>query len=392
MTTGSLVKRALTVAVAFVVLLLVLGQLLGQPILLGYVATGSMEPTMDAGDGFVAIPSAVAGSPSEGDVVVFNARELHDGGLTTHRIVDETDEGYVTKGDSNPFTDQDGGEPPVTEGQIVAVAWQVNGEVVSIPHLGTAIMGVQGVMESGYDLLTAPLGVTTAFEAENAGAIMIALGIAMLGFGLLVERVGPHRRDTTRSTARENVYAFWTTIGLVLLVLVTLATAAMVIPSGTYEYGLVSTDDPTDDPQVLAPGASTDLPRTVDNAGYVPIVVVHEAESSGVDAEPDRQVVGPRDSGETTISLTAPETTGEYARHVGEHRYLAVLPPSVLVWLHGVHPLAAITAVNAVIVGVTVVAVLVLFGSGDFRIRRPGGHVPLWTRLQRKLRRLRRDD
>jgi signal peptidase I len=105
MTATGLLKRALPVAVAAVVLLFVLGQLPGQPILLSYVATGSMEPTMDAGDGFVAVPSAVTGPPSEGDVVVFDARELHDGGLTTHRVVDETDEGDVTKGDANPFTD-----------------------------------------------------------------------------------------------------------------------------------------------------------------------------------------------------------------------------------------------------------------------------------------------
>jgi len=92
MTTASLLKRGLGFGLALVV-----GpdrrQLLGQPILLGYVATGSMEPTMDAGDGFVSVPSAVTGDVEEGDVVVYQARELHDGGLTTHRVVGETEEG-----------------------------------------------------------------------------------------------------------------------------------------------------------------------------------------------------------------------------------------------------------------------------------------------------------
>src|SRR6056297_3527746 len=143
MTASTIVSRALGYAAALFVILLLVGQLLGQPILLGYVATGSMEPTMDAGDGFVAIPSAVSGDVEEGDVVVFQARELHDGGLTTHRVVDETEGGYVTKGDANPFTDQDGGEPPVTDGQIVANALQIEGTVVTIPHLGTVVMGIQ---------------------------------------------------------------------------------------------------------------------------------------------------------------------------------------------------------------------------------------------------------
>ncbi|TYL38350.1 S26 family signal peptidase [Natronococcus pandeyae] len=389
MTAAGLVRRGIAAVAVLAVLLLILGQVLGQPILLGYVATGSMEPAMDAGDGFVAVPSAVTGSPSEGDVVVFDARELHDGGLTTHRVVGETDEGYVTKGDANPFTDQDGGEPPVRDGQIVAVAWQINGEAVTIPHLGTAIMGVHGAMESGYGLFASALGLTTALEGDNLGAMLVALGVALFGVGFLLDHGGPHRRDTTRSTSRENVYAFWGTLALVLFLVVGLATAAMVVPAGTYEYAVVSTESPTDDPQVLAPGGTSELTRAVDNAGYVPVVVVHEAESGGIEADPGWQTVGPRDSGETALSLSAPESTGEYTRHVGEHRYLAVLPPSVLVWLHGVHPLAAIAAVDLVVVGVVVGATLLLFGRGDFRIRTAGNHVPFSTRMRRRLRRWR---
>ncbi len=386
MTAADLLKRGLGFVVALVVILLLVGQLLGQPILLGYVATGSMEPTMDAGDGFVAIPSVVAGDVEEGDVVVYQARDLHDGGLTTHRVVRETDDGYITKGDANPFTDQDGGEPPVQDGQIVAEALQIRGTVVTIPHLGAAVMAIQGIAERAYGTVAPIVGVTTAATSNSLGSMLVAVGVALLGFGTVLERLGPQHRETTRRCSRENVIAFWTALGLVLLVFVTFATAAMVVPSGTYEYGLVSTESPGDDPQVVAPGATAELTRTVDNAGYLPVVVVHDAESGGIEATPEWQTVGVRGSGETTVQLFAPEQTGEYTRHLGEYRYLAVLPPQVLVWLHGVHPLAAIAAVNGVIVGLSVALILVIFGSGDIRFRTPGDHVPLSTRLQRKLR------
>ncbi|QSX00381.1 signal peptidase I [Haloterrigena alkaliphila] len=389
MTEATLLKRALGLGVALVVVLLLVGQLLGQPILLGYVATGSMEPALEAGDGFVAIPSVAAGEVEEGDVVVFEARELHGGGLTTHRVVGETDEGYVTKGDANPFTDQDGGEPHVTKGQIVATALQVNGDVVTIPGLGTAVMGIQSVAKSAYGTIAPVFGLTTTAGSEGIGALLVALGVALLGFGALLERVGPGRRETHRSRSRENVIAFWTALGLVLLVFVTFATAAMVIPSGTTEYGLVSTNSPTDDPQVLAPGETGELERTVDNTGYLPIVTVHEVRSNNVAVEPGSQTVGIRSSGTATVSLTAPEATGEYTRHVGEYRYLTVLPPSVLVSLHGLHPLAAIAAVNGVIVGLAVAIVLLVFGHTDLRFRSAGDHVPLSTRLERKLRKWR---
>ncbi len=315
MTAVGLAKRGLGLVLVLAVLLLVVGQLLGQPILLGYVATGSMEPTIDTGDGFVAIPSLVAGDVEEGDVVVYQARTLHDGGLTTHRVVGETEEGYVTKGDANPFTDQDGGEPHVTEGQIVAEVWQPGGTVVTIPQLGTAVLAIQGVAASAAGVVASVFGLAT-MSGNGLGALMVAIGVALLGFGTLFDRLGPSKRETRRSRSRENVIAFWTALGLVLLVFVTFATAAMVVPSGTTEYELVSSESPDDNPQIVAPGETATLTRTVDNSGYLPIVVVHEAESRSISADPARQTVGIRDSGETTVSLSAPEETGEYTRHL----------------------------------------------------------------------------
>ncbi|SEH13205.1 signal peptidase, endoplasmic reticulum-type [Natronorubrum sediminis] len=386
MTTRTILKRVLGGVVALVIVLLLVGQLLGQPILLGYVATGSMEPTMDAGDGFVSVPSAVTGSPEEGDVVVFEARELHDGELTTHRIVDETEEGYVTSGDANPFTDQDSDEPHVTDDQIVATAWAPGGDPVTIPHLGTAIMGIQGGVESAFGTVASTVGLSEPTDFDSVGAVLVGLGVALLGFGILLERLGPGHREATRTRSRPNVIALWTVLGVVLLVFVTGATAAMVIPSGTVEYGLASTTSPSDDPQELEPGETGELTQTVNNAGYLPIVAIHESDRESVGTDPDRQTVGPRSSGEATVSLTAPQETGEYTRAVEEHRYIALLPPSVIEWLHDGHPLLAIAAVNGVIVGVAVTLVLAVFGRNDIRIRSTGVHVSLTTRVRRKIR------
>ncbi|MCU4926235.1 signal peptidase I [Halobacteria archaeon AArc-dxtr1] len=382
----SLLVRVGTSVLVLVVVALIVGQLLGQPILLGYVATGSMEPEMDAGDGFVAIPSAVSGSPSEGDVVVFQARELHGGELTTHRIVGETDEGYITKGDANPFTDQDGDEPPVTEGQIVATAWQVNGQVVTIPHLGTALMTFQNLAESVSSSVGGAVGATSTPDGESLGALVVGVGVALFGFGLLLDRTGVAARGTSRTRSRQNVLAFVTVVGLLLLLVVTFATAAMVVPSGTHEYEVRATESPSENPQIVEPGTTVELTRTVENAGFVPVVVAHDVQSDGVAIQPPDQTVGIRSEGETTITILTPDETGEYAYTIGEHRYLMVLPPSLLVALHDLHPLVAIGAVNAVLVGVVVSVFLLLFGSGDFRLRRPGGNVPLSTRLARKFR------
>ncbi|MFB6159612.1 MAG: S26 family signal peptidase [Haloferacaceae archaeon] len=89
MSIGRFVSIVGQVTVGLVVFSLVVGGLLGQPILLSYVTSGSMQPTLDPGDGFVAIPTAIAGPVDEGDVVVFRAEQVNDGDLTTHRVVEK---------------------------------------------------------------------------------------------------------------------------------------------------------------------------------------------------------------------------------------------------------------------------------------------------------------
>lgn len=38
------------------------GQVLGYPILLGFIETGSISPTLEPGDGLVAVPTAINGN------------------------------------------------------------------------------------------------------------------------------------------------------------------------------------------------------------------------------------------------------------------------------------------------------------------------------------------
>ncbi len=111
-------QSGFTQAVVGLVAAILLGQVLGQPILLGFVVTGTMSPTVEPGDGFIAIPPELAGDIEDGYVVTFEAEQIGGGGLTTHRIVRKTERGYITRGDANPFTDQDGGSEfsrPITD-------------------------------------------------------------------------------------------------------------------------------------------------------------------------------------------------------------------------------------------------------------------------------------
>lgn len=370
-----------SVLVAVFLVSMIAGQVLGQPVLLGYVTTGSMQPTLDPGDGFVAVPSAVAGPVESGDVVVFRAEEIQGGGLTTHRVVGETERGYITRGDANPFTDQDGGEPPVTEDRIVAHALQVGGQVVVLPLLGTAIMGVQDAMIGLQNAIATSIGVDAFLGPQGVGLVLFGVGIALFGLSAVLGRVeGPsrdRRRDRSRGGGLDARRAT-----LVLLVVVLLpANAAMVVPSGVHE--MTVDGDTIATAEDIAPGERASWEYTVRNSGFVPVVVVFESTDPEVSIPQYRRALGPGDTRELSIGVTAPPPGETRTGTVREYRYLLVLPPSIIEALHDAGPPVAWSVINAVLAGVLLLIVSTTVGFGRVRTG-AASRVSLWVRLRRR--------
>jgi signal peptidase len=358
---------ALQATVVVVVLSLVVGQFLGQPVLLSFVETGSMQPTLDPGDGFVAVPAAIAGDIGPGDVVTFEAQEIQGGGLTTHRVVGETERGYITQGDNNPFTDQDGGEPVVQDAEIVAKAFTVGGSVVVIPHLGTVAMGLQSAFESLQTWLAVTFGVRSLQGTQGLAYIILGLSAVAYAVEWYTDRNSRDRPERDRS--RDNGTSVFATVLALALVLMATATAAMVVPGGTQEYGVVSAEFESENPTVIERGTSQEIEYVVPNSGLVPVYTYVTPASPGVDVDPQRVFVGSRSETTTTVTLSAPGETGYYRLFVAEHRYLAVLPPSVIDELYGIHPWAPLLAINGLLGGSIVALGVVLFRGEPARIR-----------------------
>ena len=382
------IKRTLSVtlqvAAVLVVVSLIIGQYLGQPVLLSYVETGSMQPVLDPGDGFIAIPAPIAGGIGVGDVVTFDAQEIEGGGLTTHRVVEVTDRGYITRGDNNPFTDQDGGEPVVQDADIVAKAFTVGGSVVVIPHLGTVAMGFQSAIDS----LQTWLAITFGFRSLQGtqGLAYILFGLSAVAYAVdwfLSDRTrGTRERDRSRDDGT-SVFAI---IAVLALVLMATATAAMVVPGGTQEYGIVSAEFESENPTVIESGTSQEIEYIVPNAGLVPVYAYVTPASPGVDVDPQRLAVGSRGEQTTTVTLSAPDETGYYRLFVTEHRYLAILPPGVIDELYGIHPWVPLIAINGVFGGgISALGLLLLRGEpARIRSRESRAKPPLHRRLLRE--------
>ncbi|WP_435065560.1 signal peptidase I [Halobaculum sp. EA56] len=371
--------------IVLVVVVMIAGQVLGQPVLLGFVETDSMEPTLNPGDGFIMIPSALSEPVEPGDVVVYRAEEIQGGGLTTHRVAGETDRGYITKGDANPFTDQDSGEPPVKDPQIIGKLWQINGEVVVIPQLGTLFTNVQNGVRTVQGLLAELLG---------TGAVVGAQGLAYLGFlgSLIWYVIGEWRsrtrkgrsRDGTRDTGLDSRLV----VGVFAALLVLGATVGMIGPSGNEEIGVVSAEFESEQPTVIPAGESGTIEISLKNGGVIPVIVFLAPATEGLSAHPTQVHIPGGGQAEATVTLQAPEQIGHYRRFISQHRYFALLPLPIMRALYHFHPWAPIVAIDAMLGIPFYLLGIKLAGTGRVRTRSRDRETSIFDSVRRRLQNL----
>ncbi|TKX40016.1 signal peptidase I [Halorubrum sp. CGM4_25_10-8A] len=376
-------ERAGTALLVVVLVSLVLGQVLGQPVLLAYVDSGSMEPTIDEGDGFLTMPAIVTGPPAEGDVITFRAQEIEGGGLTTHRVVEETGQGYITRGDANPFTDQDGGEPPVTQDRIVATAVQVGGTVITIPGLGTAIEAIQGGLLTTATAIGSAVGLTGTTAPGSVGTWVFGLGLVLFVLSFRPDDDEELERDVSRTTDDAGLNGRVVAAVLLVIVLVP-ANAAMVLPSG--ETTITVDGSEVAEAESVAPGDPVEAAFDAQNNGLITLLLIFEPADEDVIVEPTAPGIPSGESATATVTVPAPEPSVDRDIVVREYRYIVVLPESIILALHDIHPFAALGAINLLIGGGFVGFVGGLIGFGDVRIRDTSRELPLRVRVKQWLR------
>lgn len=363
-------RSAIEYVVVGVVLLLagslLVGQFLGQPVVVGYVETGSMSPTLKPGDGFIAVPMFLDSSIEQGDVIVFHAETLHGGGLTTHRVVGQTAEGFITRGDANPVTDQASGEPPVTRDQIVATALQVNGHVVVIPNLGTLVTGANGVLQWVQRQLAIVTGSRVFLGTQGLAILLFAVGVLSY---VVSEFRQSHGRQTKRRPSRQTgiLDARLVVVSLTAL-LVVMFTIGMVAPSTTQTFDFVSSQNDAPGPNVIEAGTNESVTYVVPSNGMLPAVTYLEPTTGNLEVSPRRLYVPANSRANATITIMAPAEIGTTEARLSERRYIAILPVGVIDWLHDLHPWAPILAIDAfVAIGFASIASVVI-GWGPIRI------------------------
>lgn len=320
-----------------------------SPVQVSYVVSDSMEPTLDTNDGYVLVP---AGPVEEGDVVTFYSERR--GTYVTHRVVGTIPDGYLTRGDANPSTDQAAGSPPVARESIVGEVLTVGGRLVVLPRLGVAL----GALRTHWLWLAALAGVA----------------LAARGLGPDVTAGDRPRADRSRAAS---VVRGRRIVVPALLTAVVVSTGMIAAGATHAEFTYTVTDDGTEASQTLRVGepttvslnatvASTPLTRTVvatDGLRLVDVTtdgpdVDRTGGAATVRPPPDRggSALGRFvETSETRLTAEVPAQTspGTHTTRVSLAPYPATLPAGMLASLHAVSPL--LTAL---------VSVLVVFGPG----------------------------
>lgn len=77
------------------------------------VDSGSMSPTLKIGEAIIIHKQS---EYEKGDIITYQVDDLY---YVTHRIIEKTNEGYVTKGDFNNIEDKNRVLPKIIEGKVV---------------------------------------------------------------------------------------------------------------------------------------------------------------------------------------------------------------------------------------------------------------------------------
>ena len=115
------------------------------------IVSGSMESELPVGS--VCLVDCQQKEPEVGDIISYKAQDA----IITHRVIEKTDDGYITKGDNNSVADPGIVKPKQIFGTCVA----------SVPKVGYAVM----------------------FMRTLKGIVLIAIGTVCFGLiGRLLER------------------------------------------------------------------------------------------------------------------------------------------------------------------------------------------------------------
>lgn len=317
---------------------ILLGGLLGRPVLVAAVPTTSMTPVLNPGDLIPVLPRWGA-EPEIGQIIVFKTPQ--DPSWIVHRIVSgDPEQGYVTKGDANPVADQH----RVFLKDIAGLVPTIGRSAVHFPGLGSLSLG------------RTPLG-----HPLFAGVALV------VGVFLLVNDIGSElfqlrwrqriRAWSSKRRGKEPNDALYIYAVLAVLVFVTTFITSHSLSSEQSVNFTVVRMKATNvkDPRLTVFGSPYEETVTLENPSYVPVVVGLSSTDPDIAWAPSWVYLGPKS--QKPVQLVRRNLVlGEHTAKLRQSLYLPLLPLpliqrlAAIVWWLPIYLISLIPVIPVVIV------------------------------------------
>lgn len=280
--------------------IILLGVLAFTPSGPAHVISGSMEPEISVGSTIFIIP---AGRITVGDVIVFRPEGLKQE-MIVHRVVEISPEGFFTRGDAVPQTDQELGVAPVKLEQIAGRALTFQGSVAQVDY--------------------------NRF-------VNLALGLCLV-LGLY------WAFSTTKRTRKKRLRVKH--VQLYVLVFCTIiALFSMILGSGTEAVTYLASQNPGTRQDHTRVGEPGEVDFQVRNRSPLPVLVYVEGPLNR-----GSKIIPSFSKSVTEVGIPARFEPGWYEVLIRKYTYPLVLPPIIIDRLHGVSPYLAMAVVIGTVI------------------------------------------
>ncbi|MEM0202833.1 MAG: signal peptidase I [Archaeoglobaceae archaeon] len=299
-----MLHKVLLLIFSFFVLLSVFSLILNAPLLIAYIKSDSMSPTLNKND--LVFINIFDRNFELGDVIVFNS----NGEWVCHRIVKETAEGYITKGDKNIVTDQFSGKEVVAKEKIVGKILSFNGKPLGIP-LGNGVEVLEGTF------------------AKNKLILFFLFSLA----GLLLLSRGERKRKGKKYLRIKTTTLFV----ISALLIVTMFSLANVIAfeKRVISYGTTSAGGLRED--WVLPGEVFSRQIEFENKGSYPYYYRVSSESPNLKLENIGFILYPGERRVLEVEVHAPMDTSLHTEKISVAKYIPLLPIE-LIDAFSIHP------------------------------------------------------
>lgn len=321
----------------------VAGFVLDRPILVSYVTSNSMYPTLKVGDLFFINPLSKGGV---GKIIVFKM----NGHWTVHRVYADVDGGYITKGDNNVATDQQNGfSKPVNASDIAGEVITLNGNPIKIPVIGLYIEKTSKILNVSSNLY-------------------LALVLLAVGSVLLTAKDGKrNKRSKKRVVVRyKTLYTAVSAITLAVLLI------AIVSFWGQIGFSYASTLAGGQRDGWYLPNSKFKRNVTLTNNGILPVVYMLKPAGSRISLSETTFTLYGKEKKEVSAVVRVPSETRIYYERIDVFSYPLIFPENALLRMAEINPYLPLTVFSAEFTLVLVLLYYVM-GAGNevvFRFRR----------------------